>query len=513
MKSKRLFASILSAICASAMLMAGCSGSEGSSASVEESSATSSSASSASSEDSEAEERDPVTLTYYYSGAPQPDGQMVYDAMNEILQEKLNVTLEVTPVADDYEQKVQLMINAGEEFDLCFTSSWLLNYVTNSTAGAFADITDMLPEYAPQLYASLEPEWWDAARVNGRIYAVINQQIFARQSGFWYDDKYIQQTGTDVNTLNSLEAFSDYMVMLKETLPAEETTFMTWSLDAMNNIKEMNGWENVSGSDVPGCIMSDGSDTTIFNEYDTPEYKQLIDMAKMFQEKGIIAPDVLTIPSPPRSKLKGAIMNIAPGNDITEARSNNMEKVDLVGVGEPMLTTNNLTSTMTAISATSPNPERALEFLELLNTDKELYNLICHGIEGVHYTLLEDGLHYRTVENTQYNPNGDWMFGCVYNSYIAEGNPDDLWEQTDELNRSAKASVLMGFVFDDSNIKTEQANCAAVISEYKSTFAAGLYGDETDAKYEEFLQELEDAGLEKVLAEKQAQVDAFLASK
>lgn len=507
MSTKRVFVSILASLTVSAMLLSGCSSTPGSSSTG--SSGTESTTETSSTE----EEREPVTLTYYYSNAPQPDGQMVYDEMNKILQKKLNVTLEPVPVADDYEQKVQLMINSQEEFDLCFTSSWLLNYVTNATDGAFTDITDMLPEYAPKLYASLEPEWWDAARVNGRIYGVINQQIFARQSGFWYDDKYIQQFDVDPNTLNSLDAFSDYMVMLKENLPAEETTFMTWSLDAMNNIKEMNGWENISGSDVPGCIMSDGSDTTVFNEYDTPEYKQLIDMAKMFQEKGIISPDVLTIATPPRSKLKGAIMNIAPGNDITEANANNMEKVDLVGVGEPMLTTNNLTSTMTAISSTSPNPERALEFLELLNTDKELFNLLCHGIEGTHYTVSDDGVFYQVVENSQYNPGADWMFGCVYNSYIAEGNPEDLWEQTDEVNRSAQASVLMGFVFDDTNIKTEQANCAAVISEYKSTFAAGLYGDETDAKYEEFLKALEDAGLEKVLAEKQKQVDEFLASK
>jgi putative aldouronate transport system substrate-binding protein len=461
-------------------------------------------------DESESVKKELITLTYYYMGDTQPDEALVEEEMNKILVEKINAKIDLiaTP-GDSYENKIKLMAGTQETFDLCFTSSWALNYVSNSSDGIFADITDLLPTKAPELWASMKAEWWDAARVNGKIYGVMNQQIFARQSGFWYDDVYIQKYSQDPNELNTFRKFADYLLMLKENEPAENTTYMTWKLECLGQLKEMKGWENVSGSDVPGSIMSDGSNTTIFNEYATPEYRELVFLAKELQEKGVIAKDVLTAATIDRTQLKASPAMIAPGNAESEARNNGMEKIVMVPVGNASLTTNNVTATMTAVSATSRDIERSVELLNLINTDKELYNLLCHGIEGKHYTKVGDN-KWAPIQNSQYNPNSDWMFGCVFNSLIQEASADDLWEQTKEINNNAQVSVLMGFVFDNSQIKTEEVNCKAVIDEYRDTFAAGLYGDDTEAKYNEFLDKLNAAGLDKVLAEKQKQVDAFL---
>ena len=32
-----------------------------------------------------------------------------------------------------------------------------------------------------------------------------------------------------------------------------------------------------------------------------------------------------------------------------------------------------------------------MQFINLMNTDKDVYNLMCFGIEGKHYTKLENG--------------------------------------------------------------------------------------------------------------------------
>ena len=45
---------------------------------------------------------------------------------------------------------------------------------------------------------------------------------------------------------------------------------------------------------------------------------------------------------------------------------------------------------MIGIGKNSKNPEKALKFIELINTNEELYNLICFGIEGKHYYLDEN---------------------------------------------------------------------------------------------------------------------------
>src|SRR5690606_446709 len=47
-----------------------------------------------------------------------------------------------------------------------------------------------------------------------------------------------------------------------------------------------------------------------------------------------------------------------------------------IPMGQAIISTRSITGTMTAISRTSKNPERAAMFLELLNTDVELYNTL-----------------------------------------------------------------------------------------------------------------------------------------
>jgi putative aldouronate transport system substrate-binding protein len=454
-----------------------------------------------------------VTLTYYYAGDPQVDVSKVEEAMSNILKEKINAKIKLVAIPfGEYDNKLKLMVNSGEEFDLCFTSSWMFDYLSNSTNGAFVDLSELLPLYAPGLWSSLKTEWWDAAKVNGKIYASINQQIFAQQSGFWFNKEYIDKYDPDFASINTFTKFKDYMINVISNEPKEKTTFMTWSADWVTNMKYANSWENVGGSNAPGCIIATDAKPVVFNEYDTPEYKEVIECGKEMQDAGVIRKDILTAATYDRSQMFGAASFIQPGIEAIIKNDYIQNEVAVSTIGSPLITTNNLTATMTAVSSTSKNPERAVQFLELINTDIELYNLLCHGIEGVHYTLDADG-YYTTVTNTQYNPSEDWMFGCVYNSIPAAGTDPEKNAKTQELNNSAVTSVLMGFVFNDEKVKTEEANCAAVITEYMPVFAAGLYGDDTDAKYTKFLQALKDAGVDTLIAEKQAQVDAFLANK
>jgi len=40
-------------------------------------------------------------------------------------------------------------------------------------------LDDLLPKYAPDLWAQIKPEFWNAVRVKGTIYSVPNQQIWS----------------------------------------------------------------------------------------------------------------------------------------------------------------------------------------------------------------------------------------------------------------------------------------------------------------------------------------------
>ena len=89
----------------------------------------------------------------------------------------------------------------------------------------------------------------------------------------------------------------------------------------------------------------------------------------------------------------------------------------------------------------------------------------------------------------------------------------DRWERTAEWNANAIPSSLLGFNYDTSKYPTEIANCQAVVNEYHKVFMAGAYGADTMKYYDEFIEKLNAAGVDTVIADKQAQIDAFLADK
>ena len=59
-----------------------------------------------------------------------------------------------------------------------------------------------------------------------------------------------------------------------------------------------------------------------------------------------------------------------------------------------------------AVNANTKHPVECIKFLNLLNTDPEIRNLFNYGIEGVHYTLDEQG---QVVPNTDKDSHGDLL--------------------------------------------------------------------------------------------------------
>lgn len=85
-----------------------------------------------------------------------------------------------------------------------------------------------------------------------------------------------------------------------------------------------------------------------------------------------------------------------------------------------------------------------------------------------------------------------------------------------ELNESPDTltSSLVGFVPDTSSITTQLEQITAIEKEYEPSLNLGIMGvDGWEAYYEEYMNKLKTAGMDKVKAELQKQLDEFLASK
>ena len=151
-------------------------------------------------------------------------------------------------------------------------------------------------------------------------------------------------------------------------------------------------------------------------------------------------------------------------------------------------------------------------FLELINSDKALYNLMSHGMEGKHYTLTnKDKGVIASIADSGYQPGTDWMFGNQFNGYYVSESQVGTWEKTIELNNNAVPSSLVGFSFNSETVKTELASTASVWKQYSDIFANGL--DDPNKILPAFLEKMNKAGAEKIVQEKQRQIDEWKKTK
>jgi putative aldouronate transport system substrate-binding protein len=181
-------------------------------------------------------------------------------------------------------------------------------------------------------------------------------------------------------------------------------------------------------------------------------------------------------------------------------------------VATPILNTDGVSSTLTAVNRDTAHPQECVEFLELVNTDKALYNLLCFGIEGRHY-VLKDGVATfpagTDAKSDRYNPDLDWMYGDQFNAYYrtADDAKAKRWEVEAALNKSAATSVALGFSLDTSKLRTQVATVTAALTQYQQQVAIGLV--KPSEGIPKLLKQLDRAGIGTLLSAAQDQMDAW----
>jgi putative aldouronate transport system substrate-binding protein len=506
-KAKKLIGLVL-VLCLAITMVAGC-GSNGDSANStgSNSSATDSSAAPSS------VALDPVELSWFVVGNGQPkDIDTVLAKVNEYLQPKINATLKLTTFTwgDDYKDKMSAKISAGEKFDICFTASWILNYQQFAGKGAFVDLTPMLDQYAPKTKETLGENIIKGASIDGKLYAIPTKKEMAHNWGFLVNKKMADKNGIDLSTIKKFEDIEPALQIIKQKEPGVEA-FQTLVGESAYRVLD---FEKMVDDDCPGAIYGDGRNTTVINDFDTPEAKALFTTLNKWYKAGYIRKDADTVTDFASSRKAGKVFSclasLKPGKDAEQSVSDGVEwkQIDLTS---PVSTTREMTGSMQAISSTSENPERALMFLELFNTDPVLCNLINYGIEGTHYKKV-DGKD-NVIETLQagtdgYCPATQWMFGNQFNTYLYANEDPEKWSKFESYNKSAKASPILGFTF---NVEPQKAKVAALTG-IKKQYMPGLETGKSDVTttLPKFTEKLKAAGLDDVLKEMQNQVDTFL---
>ena len=487
---------------------------------------------------------DTIQMILYSGGGALDGATRIKQAVDEYTFEKLGFHVELNYVAyTEYSQKLGIKLNTNEYFDMCYIGSLLTGntYSLRASEGYFKDITTLLPEYASDIYNALSADVWNAAKINGKIYGVVNEQIFARSVGVAIDKEFLEklkneknyvltQDKIDEEGLTYAEVIDQVMAFIKadETIsPNGIVPTSTLILgNAYDDIFMQNyGFDSLGvASTYPGVIralsIDETEQKTVINQYATTEFREFVSFCMDMHNKGYIPENQrdVDITENQRVRLCGTYQPGAESDLYTQVG----REFELFHFGTPLLTSNNVTSSMTAISVNSKNADKCLKFLNLLYTDKELYNLIALGQEDVEYrwkTGLLGDEEYDYIEyipSSKYKPYADWAIPTMFNAYRKIKQPADMVEQIRTINANAKVSIGNGFTFvPNSDIAAKHSDCQREIDIVLTQLINGTF--DKSKTVDEIIGELNDKleinGLDSILAEKQNQFDQFLSKK
>lgn len=444
-----------------------------------------------------------VTVTWLLPISEQPDEELVEEAINKIAMEKIGVKIDLVGIdGSAFQERMNMKMAARENFDLCFTG-YNNNYAKAVYNGGLLEIGEMLQTVTPDLYAALPEYAWEVAKMDGKIYAVPNLQFYANPTSVWFFDDLAQKYGFDTKSIKHIEDCEPYF----EKIVQNETNIIPFLTDYGTVHWTSPVYEEIA----PGIVIrKDGSSSQVEIIYDTPEYKQAISKLHEWYKKGILRSDLVSAANSGTDEVSaGKIAAHGSGwNPTAETTQEQLYKrpVSIVPIEEPYMTKDLSVSAMTGIGINSKHPEEALKVIELVNTNNDVLNLLFLGIKDKHYTLNEEG-KFTKIPDSGWSVGGAWMFGNQFNAALAEGQADDVWEVTAQLNLDSQKSPMLGFTLDQDPIKNEISQLSAVTKEFDLT----LQIVENYANYDKMMAKMKQAGIDRIKEEVQRQVDAYLA--
>ncbi|MCL2867219.1 MAG: DUF3502 domain-containing protein, partial [Clostridia bacterium] len=150
-------------------------------------------------------------------------------------------------------------------------------------------------------------------------------------------------------------------------------------------------------------------------------------------------------------------------------------------------------------------------FLNLMHSDPVLVNMMLYGVEGLHWELEEDG-RVNILDSNWYGAHaGAWTVGDVLLQHVTNKEDPEKNRLLVEYADDALSHVSLGFRFDQTPVNDEIAALRALIKGYNRAILTGSVDPEVAIP--EYVEMLKQAGLDTVIAEVQAQYDAWKAAK
>lgn len=457
-------------------------------------------------------------------------------------------------------EALDIAIQTAGEVDIIPAHSWSGSsvYTSSALAGSYIRLDNpefnLIEKYGNALYSKTSDAIKAAATVPGNqgtgIYAYIVEKDSVSQLGYLVNETVLNEIGyqlSDFEAIKSdLAAWDEMLAAFKAKYPNDYPLNIEGEVleRAVNNIAYV---QNPSGP--LAIFMADDPAKTnveISSRYESDKYKAFTETMQAFYAAGYVNPD-LGIPGETSSSCYSTNRDAgtylfctfvyAPGaeNDMdtkADAAQGKDVSIKWAPSNVPVGTSETAQGTGLAVYAGSKSVIESVKFLNMLASDTIIADLVSEGVTGTATVSEEvdeegktkivrtfsdgasnaiiDGIMWRSGDRAGWNI---WRYGVVGANSAAtplgdvEPNGKE-WTNFRAWNADSVALDSTGWLFDATPVKAAYDNCYAVVAKYAVPLGTGASSD-----YDSLISELQAAGIDEVVAEAQAQYEAFAAAQ
>lgn len=463
-------------------------------------------------------DEDPYEVNYLYFVAQEsPNQSKVNEAVNELALKELNMTVNMIPMTfGTYFEQISMMLAAQESLDIF--PNFSSNFATYIESQYVVNLADYL-DYAGDIIQILGEDAYAGyigdfligfGQMKERAYPVgllVRKDIFD-ELGYSVDDFSVT-----TDDYSSFDQITELFAKVKEAYPSmtvlDGTSIM--GLETLTYVDNL-------GNDF-GVLENYGQTTTVTNWFESEQYRTFCEIAQKWYREGYTSADIAVNQDSGEIKMKAGncfsfITKIKPNTNIEKLAQTGYE-IEVIPMSNAMKNTNAVNSALFSIASASEDPKKAMQFMNWTYKSGEFNDLINWGIEGEDWIVTSDGMAAYPdgvdAHSVSYHNDMGYIYPNQFAGHPWIGNPSDIWEQYREYNAGLMKSKAFGFTFDSRPVATEEAQLNSVYQQYSKDLAFGVI--DIDKGIQEFNDALYAAGLQKVIDEKQRQLDEWLAAQ
>ncbi|WP_233566934.1 extracellular solute-binding protein [Cohnella endophytica] len=462
-----------------------------------------------------------VTLKFYFGGVKKAATDEVWAKVSQHLKSKgLNVKFSINFIPiEDFKQKMLEMAAAGDQWDMNFDADWL-SYKQMVSRGSYMSLNDLLPKYAPDLYRKYqEQKTLSAATMNGQIVGLpwtikMNERPFVGWRSDLAEKAGIYREPDSIKTVQDLDVL---LHELKKAYPNEKLS----RTPPLSLYLVRDEWVDLQFHGL-GFYMNDPG-VKIKAIEQQPFYLESALMSKKWNDDKILNRDATIDTENGADQWRnGKTLFTITSHEWANANPGFVDpsyrqQMSLIYPDKRYVNRSPLANVL-AINRNSIHADLVLRFLDMMETDRELYDLVQYGIEGKTYELNGEAAEY--PEGMQFNTSNymewesQWAFWKPQFMRPTPSYPGDFWVKEAEFASLPinVSSAVDGLFISDETIKSEVTARDGLFGEVGKRIE---YGKTTNVAQEvaNYVERQKAIGLDKVISAVQKQVDEYMASR